>query len=421
MAALATVVSPATAHASDVLWGRPFAPTSIWNRPLPPDATLLDVGPKPVVNGVFPDPVHLVRTSQDDPVVDVIQAGGWLNRCSGTKPTGLKTRLPVSLLIADVTTRAQQPNSHLVVLQPDGHTIVQVAAAARCAPGGPLYGYVYGPANATSDIRGDGQAGTHASQLSALGGIIRAGELTSAAPIRHALDIELDERANYWWGGSQSTCFQWPATSCDDYAGKSYGYHGTDARLRIGALLAIPATVGAADLGITTDIGRKLYDALRNYGAYATESAAWPAYNLAVESGADTFPFEPTARAELQRLIAALRVVADNGPSVGSRATAAVAVANADASNEPVVTTDTPVVTQAPALAPAPEIIAAAPSRGSVRTRSVARPSSISATAPTPVVPESPVPLALPVTAVGLMSIWVWRRARSRHHRSQVS
>ena len=92
----------------------------------------------------------MIKTSTADPVVQVVQAGGWFNRCRGTAPTGVSTRFPASFLIPDVVSASDQPNDHVIVLQPDGHTIVQIVGAARCSVGGPIYGWVYGAGNSTS-------------------------------------------------------------------------------------------------------------------------------------------------------------------------------------------------------------------------------------------------------------------------------
>ena len=313
-------IAPGSDGAAHDSWQRPFTRASIWNTKVGSGAQFSSAGPRPAANGVYPDPVHLIRATASDPEVTIMQAGGWFNRCSGTKSIGLKVRIPASLLIGDVTSRDSQPNSHLVVLQPDGHTIVQLAAAARCNSGGPLFGYSYGFGNVVSDLSGDGRFGSHASQLSTLGGAIRPGELTSAAPISHALDLEFWEFDNYYYGGSGAGCYRWPANSCDSYAAAMY--RGTNPDFKIGALLAIPPGVTPESLGITTAAALKIFQALKDYGGYATESTAWSAFNISIDAAAlGEFP-EGTARDEVSRIMTALRVVTNNGPKTVGGGTA---------------------------------------------------------------------------------------------------
>jgi len=89
----------------------------------------------------------------------------------------------------------------------------------------------------------------------------------------------------------------------------------------MGALLSFPRGTTAASLGVTSAAGIKAFNALYNYGAYQTDtsngSANWSANNIEIDNraiGDYTTPF----RTDLQKMIPALRVVKNNGPtSVG--------------------------------------------------------------------------------------------------------
>jgi hypothetical protein len=65
---------------------------------------------------------------------------------------------------------------------------------------------------------------------------------------------------------------------CDDYAFQPgpLAYGGRNPALQPGSLLAVPPAVSAALRGnITTVPGRRLLDALTDYGGYITDDAAW--------------------------------------------------------------------------------------------------------------------------------------------------
>lgn len=294
-------------------WLRPFTSTSIWNMPIGSEA---DYSP---ANFDYTDAhaletTYLLKTTTSDPKRELIRIGSWRDRCSGTKSLGTTIRLPDGWRPKPVTSRAT-PNNSGVFLQPDGRTLINVSAMGRCSDTGPLYGHRPGQSAHITDLYGDGRAGAHgASTLSQIGGAIRPGELTGEEPIAHALDI-LVWAEHLYWGGSEESSYRWPATSSDSYAGPDR-YRGINPELRMGSLLAIPPGVSPESLGVSTGVGRKLFDALQNYGAYVTDDSAWDATYIGVDAEAiDTFPWGDAEREDMAQMVMALNVVANNGPS----------------------------------------------------------------------------------------------------------
>ena len=96
--------------------------------------------------------------------------------------------------------------------------------------------------------------------------------------------------------------------------------------MRLGALLALPPA-DAARLPVTSVVGRRLVTALRDHGAYVAGVSDGDTVQLRADLPAVTgygtatghpFVTDRELRAELRAAIAALAVVADNGPaSVG--------------------------------------------------------------------------------------------------------
>ncbi len=93
-------------------------------------------------------------------------------------------------------------------------------------------------------------------------------------------------------------------------------------------MLAIPATVDVAQLGLETGAAAMLAFTLQNYGGYVVDDTAWPVYALCVELGPDGdftqqfqsdwgFTMTPSSKntpwaRDMDRLFGALAVVDDN-------------------------------------------------------------------------------------------------------------
>jgi hypothetical protein len=189
-----------------------------------------------------------------------------------------QVRLPYNF-----TTGVAGGNNGLGVVLPDGTTLLQMQPAYRCAPGSAvIYAMREGcPQDYPEyvDLTSNGTLGAHGgSGLSAVGGMLRLGELLpDSPPIRHALKLELYAH-QYYYGGHDlnpptasnggRTQYVWPATGSDGYTratGSGLVYNGSNPLLAPGALLAIPADV-APTLRMKTVPGARIRDALVSYG-----------------------------------------------------------------------------------------------------------------------------------------------------------
>ncbi|WP_289500767.1 hypothetical protein [Gloeocapsopsis sp. IPPAS B-1203] len=311
-------------------WLWPFASTSPWNMPIGSNARYVPANIQKA-EWVSADVEYLYKLKADNPVRSVYIPGAWgPGRCTGTSPQGT-LQLPDDLIVPDAT-RYSTPNNAAAFLLPDGKTLVQLNPLTRCTAGGNVYGW------RTEDVSiyGDGlRGGRGGSGLSSIGGSIRLGELTGTKPIRHALKINLWAN-KYLHYSSSNPGYRWPADRADSYAAQHY--KGTNPKLVMGTLLAIPPNVTRASLGLQTPAGRKLFHALQNYGGYVVDDSAGDAHYLSMEKGVleefrATFGYEfygtsGTFYNDLTKLFKALYIIDNNGPnSVGGGGTPRVSMA----------------------------------------------------------------------------------------------
>ena len=335
-----TISGSPTGTRSLTTW--PFSTDSIWNMPVGSRAVYGATG-LAAATAVYGDVDYFYTLHSSDPVVPLYDDSNvWSGpRCSATQSSGISVNIPTSLIVPD-TSGSDTPNNAAAFLLPNGHTLEQVNALARCASGGRIYGV---PAEQNGgnveDLYGSGITGGHAgSNLSSIGGTVRLGELTGSSPIRHALKIEVDGRyLNY---STVKHGFEWPATAADACAPSCYT--GSVSTMVQGALLAIPPSATETTLGLTTAAGKKLFHALQDYGAYIVDNSDDPSYNIAVENGVKAefqtafgFSFDTSASSPWLKDIAALfsnlRVITNNGPAtIGGGGTPRAALAPAVAS-----------------------------------------------------------------------------------------
>jgi hypothetical protein len=171
---------------------------------------------------------------------------------------------------------------------PDRRTIKQTQPFAFCdSSKGATSQYVFDD----QDIYGPGMHGAHGgSGLSAVGGALRLGELTPASgPIRHALKVNIFGRRNIYYD-EETKGFRWPARRADGYAAGNY-YKDRKLEVvkacRMGALLALPATMDLDKMGFETKPARILAEAFQNYGGYLCDDTAWDVYAIITEWGPD--------------------------------------------------------------------------------------------------------------------------------------
>jgi len=316
-------------------FARPFSPFSIWNFPIGPDATLVPsgIGVPAEIHG---DVAYVVQIKPSDPVRQVyVNAQNWSGgRCTPSQPADMTVRVPDNLFIRDAEGR-DTPNHPLVLVQPDG-TLIEFAAAARClhdaagrqpneagytgAVDFNLYGVPAYLPRGEEKIDGGGEQGGHgASGVSALGGIIRPGELFGSEPIRHALAVNLWAAKLLYYGADRAG-YRWPAWRADEYAPGTYG--GANPALVMGSLLTIPKSVTPESLGIVTPVGRKIFKALQDYGGYVVEDSfyddvdfgidAWAAWEYRLRTGND-FGLDASGT-EIRRAMSATMIVDNNAP-----------------------------------------------------------------------------------------------------------
>ncbi len=263
-------------------WLWPFASTSIWNMPIGSGAvyTPANIQPVPFVGG---DEEYFYKVNASDPLRPVYGTGNFgPGRCTGTFSVNISLPIPDDLIVSDATSNPYStPNNASAFLMPDGQTLEQFEPLARCTAGGSVYGW-RNPWGGVS-IYGDGIKGGHlGSGLSSIGGSIRLGELTNKQPIRHALKVDMWGQ-KYLYYSANVPGYRWPAYIADSNAANQY--FGSNPKFVQGTLLAIPPSVSQASLNLQTPAAKKLFQALKNYGAYVVDDAGWNAHYFCVEKG----------------------------------------------------------------------------------------------------------------------------------------
>ncbi|MBC1266499.1 hypothetical protein GNF07_05375 [Trichormus variabilis FSR] len=301
-------------------WLWPFSTTSIWNMPIGSDAKYIPANIQKA--GWFgPDREYFYKLKASDPLRPVYSPGSWTKRCAGTNYMNISLPVPNSLIIPDATlTPYSTPNNASAFLMPDGKTLVQLEPLARCQKSGPIYGWRYYP---DLSLSGQGIGGAHfGSGLSSIGGSIRRGGLANDQPIRHAIKFVLWGK-KYFYYSSSLPGYRWPADRADNAAATNYG--GKNPALVQGTLLAIPPSVTESSLQLQTPVGKKLFRALQNYGAYVVDDAGWDGHYIAVEKGVPEefktkygYSFEASSGTfynDIMKLYQAVYIVDNNSPT----------------------------------------------------------------------------------------------------------
>lgn len=265
----------------------------------------------------------------------------WSNtsRCgaSGSAPGfPLQVPMPSSYIVGNTTN-----NESAAFLMPDKRTIVQIQPLARCTAGGPGTSLVKFN---DVDLYGDGREGAHGgSRMSALGGSIRIGELRpNGQPMRHALKMALYAKEALYHCTTKSDCWRWPAFTSDSY---SVGWYGSlnnnqNKAMKMGALLALPASLNIANMGLQTAPAKQLAWTLQNYGAYVVDDmynspglifdTEWGPAGRKIDEFQQDWGFAFTVRLhdptpwmnDIQKIVTALAVVDNNSPtSIGGGGT----------------------------------------------------------------------------------------------------
>lgn len=313
---------------------QPFSQYSIWNTPIGSDAVYVHAHIEPATAaGMTIDEDYIVMTP-DEPLIDIYESkAGWdrtKDRCQKDGGILFSAPIPQSFIVSKDTWDGLTPNAGLAVLMPDRRTIKQTQPFAKCSSQEATSQYMF----PDQDLYGDGLYGAHGgSQLSAIGGALRAHELTpTSGPVNHVLKINLFGSKNLYYDATTKG-YRWPAKSADAYAENNYyksrTYESVPA-CRMGALLAIPASMPIESLNLETEPARILAETLQNYGAYIVDDTGWDVYAFVTEWSpgarfADEFKKNwgfsfaegsldtPWAR-DMARLFANLHVVDNNSP-----------------------------------------------------------------------------------------------------------
>ena len=264
----------------------PFADTSIWNVAIGSGAKYV-AACIPAHDRIQPEEEIVILTPHA-PKVNIMQNNaGWdrdKERCESVTGKIIESNVPVPTAFStDPGYLGKTPNQSAAFLLEDGHTLIQNQPFHRCGPGGIA---TSGGSAARADLYGDGVEGSHGgSGLSSLGGSIRSGELGKGGVLRHAIKLTFYARQTFYYRkdeGDGKPGYRWPAVTSDDYANTTT-YAGTNPEVQIGSLLCLKPDYNFA--GLSTEPARIIAKALRDYGAYIVDDAAWSSVSIEVEWG----------------------------------------------------------------------------------------------------------------------------------------
>ncbi len=332
-------------------WLWPFSRNSIWNMPIGSKAEYADTG-FTMTKNYSVDLERHYKTASDDPLLEIVTFanGRWSDNEADIKSnSGYKTYFPKG-----VTIMSSRGNECSAILQPDGRTLIQLQPTCReDANSKYISGYSRAGESAV-DLYSDGRLGTHwGSGLSSFGGTIRKGELIGDEDIHHALKINIWAKQylspGFSYDDKATLAYIWPADRCDGYAlreGHNGKYCGTNPYVMMGSLLAIPPEITEESLGLKSEVAKKLFRALQNYGAYIVDDVYWDCFSWSVEEGVEqelnkTYGISLTGQlgnepsdlqreysADMEKLFLSLKVVKNNSEkSIGGGGTPRVPLA----------------------------------------------------------------------------------------------
>ncbi|MBI5092119.1 MAG: hypothetical protein HZB26_06690 [Candidatus Hydrogenedentes bacterium] len=259
----------------DLLPRRPFAESSIWNRPVPADGAFADVteaifgDPRYAPTRVIPDLVTVAYTDPAQPLVRIEKNRGWRLPQRATSSGVLLYERHLSLTAGIGVSWNKVGNALFNIVDPATWLADEGVGGWRC-PGQPLLTLLSdAPRSHNIDVlNGDGLRGYgRGSGLPALGGLLRLGELKNG--VNHALAVMFPAHTY-----SSSRHFVWPASAADQYAGNLlYGYGGANPNFTMGTLLAIPRDIDVHAVPWKTPQGAILAVCAQQYGWYVVDSS----------------------------------------------------------------------------------------------------------------------------------------------------
>lgn len=273
------------------LWGSHWFNTVSTGATLTPFQVSGDLSPGFHAGTYYSDINYEVTATNSDPSRTLYVPDTWDDRDSGTTPQGT-IHVPASFVLPDASP-GDTPNNPTIILNTDTYAATFLNACARPSGTGNIWGYQSTP-NMTHNGSG------------LIGGQVKQTEL-DAGLVAHAIGINV-------WGetylSNDGTGYVSPATKADsnfDVVDDANYYGGNLTTLKMGTRLAIPSSVSAASLGVTTPAALTVYRALVDYGAYIVDNTAWDAVSLQTDANAAT-----TLNAlstEILALFGAMRIV----------------------------------------------------------------------------------------------------------------
>ncbi|MDZ7858056.1 hypothetical protein [Sphaerotilus sp.] len=237
------------------LW--PFASDSLWNTPLGDGARYAAIRSP----GFDPTAGARINTRQWSHPVFIAQADDptvALHLLGQSRPVRVQ-RVPPQAWPGPMA------DGSLLLIDVPRRSVVELWRAERVGPD-----RIVAEAIAVNALTGPGMGSTwqgiRASGGSALGGLIRQGELEHG--FAHVLALAVPPQALNRLG-PEGKAWIWPAVSADDGGGWRYGMTGN---LYLGRLLALPPEVALDSLGLQPGPETVLARALQDFGACITDT-----------------------------------------------------------------------------------------------------------------------------------------------------
>lgn len=316
----------------------PFASASVWNTPVGTGAQYVPLSMTVPTHGYSVDDGFIVLTPSA-PLRNLIDRKYWWPYPqTGITPvdSGIDVHIPDDYLIPPPP-GSSYPNRATAMIQANG-LVREFQYTVRESAGSDVT--YHESLRATYDLTGDGLTGPNGfgahggSGMTVLGGTIRDTELSNPGPIGHALALTI----NTWkWataqGGAITNGYRWPAIAADSNWATAYGSvdggaHSKDG-VGMGSLLAVPASVDLAALGLETTLGWKIAEAMQQYGGYIVDSTGsasnddllWNVTAEALErypmldAWGDPAPPDTPYRRDMDRILPMLALVDNNTPT----------------------------------------------------------------------------------------------------------